>query len=182
LNQTDGFKISKSHQIDSRWFTSETVDGYLYNILEACTDVILLHAQNYADLIEARKLLDIFGDLLRDVGDRATDGFDIVFKKWLNVNIRADDDDSLLRQNSTYRFLIFFIILVVRHLIKIETILEHLVEKNLARLSDKLLSQKQLDSNGIVECHNLAILLRLLFMHYEHRDSLGIPLTIMVSN
>ena len=165
-------------------FTSESVDGYLYSILEACTDVIILHARNYADadFIEARKLLGVFGDLLRDVGDRATNGFDTVFKKWLNVSIRADDDDSLLRQNSTHRFLIFFIILVVRHLIKIETVLEHLVEKNLARLSDKIMSQKQLDTDGTVECRNLAILLRLLFMHCEHRNPLGIPLTIMVSN
>ncbi|CAI2174498.1 11999_t:CDS:10 [Funneliformis geosporum] len=174
LNQTDGFKISN---VDERLFDSETVDGYLYHILMACTDVIHLHARNYADLVDARKLLDIFGDLLRDVGDRATNGFDTVFKNWLNINIRADDDDSLLRQHSTYRLLIFFIILVVRHLVKMETVLEYLVEKNLSRLSDKLLSQKKLDPDGIVECQNLVILLRLLLMHHEHRDL--IPLTIM---
>jgi hypothetical protein len=180
LNRTPGFKLSNASQIDSRWFPSEAVDGYLYAMLEACTDVIHQHSQNYSEWTEARKLLDVIGDLLREVGDRTTDGFDAVFsKKWLNNYTRADDDDSLLKQDSTNRFLIFFTILVARHLVKIETILEHLVEKNLVRLSHKLSNKKQLDSNEIIECRNLAILLRILLIHKN--VSSGIPLTTMVS-
>lgn len=167
--------MSIASNIDSRWFQSD--DGYLYAILESCTDVIHQHSQNHSEWTDARKLLDVIGDLLREVGDRTTDGFDAVFsKKWLNNYIRADDDDSLLRQD---RFLIFFTVLVVRHLVKIETILEHLVEKNLIRLSHKLSNKKQLDSNEIIECRNLAILLRIFLIHKN--VSSGIPLTTMVS-
>ncbi|CAG8473950.1 17776_t:CDS:10 [Rhizophagus irregularis] len=175
LNRTRGFELSIASNIDSRWFQSDSVDVYLHAILESCTDVIHRHLQNYSEWTDARKLLDVIGDLLKEVGDRTTDGFDAVFsKKWLNYYIRADDDDSLLRQD---RFLIFFTVLVVRHLVKIETILEHLVEKNLIRFSDKLLNKKQLDSNEIIECRNLAILLRIFLIHKN--VSSGIPLTTM---
>lgn len=177
MNRTRGFELSIASNIDSRWFQSDSVDVYLHAILESCTDVIHRHLQNYSEWTDARKLLDVIGDLLKEVGDRTTDGFDAVFsKKWLNYYIRADDDDSLLRQD---RFLIFFTVLVVRHLVKIETILEHLVEKNLIRFSDKLLNKKQLDSNEIIECRNLAILLRIFLIHKN--VSSGIPLTTMVS-
>ncbi|RIA84360.1 hypothetical protein C1645_784260 [Glomus cerebriforme] len=173
LNNTNGFKISN---IDSRWFPSEA--GYLNSILEACTDVIHQHSQKYTAWTDARKLLDVFGDLLKEVGDRATDGFDAVFsKKWLNSYTRADDVDSILRQDSTNRFLIFVMILVVRHLVKIETVLEHLVEKNLIRLSHTLSNNKQLDTNEVIECRNLAILLRILLIHKN--ISSEIPLTTM---
>ena len=161
-------------------FSSESADECRYTILESCTDVIHQHSQNCTELIDSRKPLSIFGDLLREFGDRSTDEFDSVFKKWLNNNIRANDDNSLLRQDSTNRFLIFFTILVVRHLVKIETVLEHLVGNNLTRLSHQLSNRKQLDSNEMVECRNLATLLRIILIHKNY--SSGIPLTIMVRN
>ena len=58
--------------------------------------------------------------------------------------------------------------------------LEHLVGNNLTRLSHQLSNKKQLDSNEMIECRNLAILLRILLIHKN--TSSGIPLTIMVRN
>ncbi|GES85186.1 hypothetical protein RCL_jg26864.t1 [Rhizophagus clarus] len=98
FTRTPGFKWSNASQVDSRWFSPD--DGYLYAILESCTDVI--HSQNYSEWADSQKLLDVIGDLLREVGDRTTEGFDAVFsKKWLSNYTRADDDDSLLRQDIT---------------------------------------------------------------------------------
>ncbi|CAH1770224.1 11314_t:CDS:2, partial [Entrophospora sp. SA101] len=114
------------------------------------------------DHVELRRILEIFGDLLREIGDRTISGFDDAFKKWTDVH--CSDDDNLLKQDKGTWFLIFFVVLVSRNLVKIETIITYLCNTNLARLVNKLFSSKPLDSRELINCKNLIILTRLLLL------------------
>ena len=149
-------------------------DNYLYTMLESCTDIIYQYSQDCSDHIELRRVLGIFGDLLRDIGDRTVSGFDEAFKKWIENHV-GNDDDSLLKQDNVIWFLIFFVVLVSRNLVKIETIIKHLCNINLGWLVSKLLSNKPLDSKELVNCKNLIILTRFLLLIEDQNNNNNSP-------
>ncbi|CAJ0627556.1 13205_t:CDS:10, partial [Entrophospora sp. SA101] len=88
------YPIPPNVQNDSRIFPSD--DEYLVTMLYLCTDFIDKYSQDY-DHVELRRILEIFGDLLREIGDRTISGFDDAFKKWTDVH--CSDDDNLLKQD-----------------------------------------------------------------------------------
>ncbi|CAJ0826405.1 196_t:CDS:10 [Entrophospora sp. SA101] len=163
------YPIPPNVQNDSRIFPSD--DEYLVTMLYLCTDFIDKYSQDY-DHVELRRILEIFGDLLREIGDRTISGFDDAFKKWTDVH--CSDDDNLLKQDKGTWFLIFFVVLVSRNLVKIETIITYLCNTNLARLVNKLFSSKPLDSRELINCKNLIILTRLLLLIKDQNNRFAI--------
>ncbi|CAG8773811.1 12870_t:CDS:2, partial [Acaulospora morrowiae] len=65
----------------------------------------------------------------------------------------------------------FLVTLVARHLVNMDVVMEHLCERNLNRLWEKINTHKQLESRELIECKNLAVLLRLMFIQ-EGGDNL----------
>ncbi|RHZ60074.1 hypothetical protein Glove_359g24 [Diversispora epigaea] len=152
----------KAPNVDSRMYQSDATQ--LYSMFECCTQFISQYSESSPndDIAEIRRILGIFGDLLRDISDR-TDGFDCFFKKWLKNYIHTEDK-NVLRNNNSEWFLILFVILIVRHLVSMDVILEHLCNTSLNRILEKITSHKLLDQKELLECKNLAILVRLLLI------------------
>ncbi|CAG8479099.1 11960_t:CDS:10, partial [Acaulospora colombiana] len=119
-------------------------------------------------------------DVIRgEIGDITSDGFDLIFKKWVKSNVRADDD-CILRSDRSQWFLSFFVTLVVRHLVSMDVVMEHLCERNLSRLLEKINSHKQLDPRDLIECKNMAIILRLMLIQDDGDNPCSeIPLSTM---
>ncbi|RIB08520.1 hypothetical protein C2G38_341878 [Gigaspora rosea] len=160
---------------DSRLFQSD-VDA-VYKMVESYINIIIQYSHNYADenFTEGRIVIGIFGDLFRDICDRMADGLDLVFEKWIKSLSRTDEDNIFGNENTL--LLIFFMMLVVRHLVCMKIIIEHLCDKNLKRLVEKLSNQKQMDPKEAVECKNLVNLLRLLLLQDGDNPSIQLPLS-----
>ncbi|CAG8628072.1 35177_t:CDS:10, partial [Racocetra persica] len=169
----------KALNTDPRLFQSDA-DG-LYKIFESHINIIIEYTRNYTDenSTEGRIVIGIFGDLFRDICDRTIDGLDMVFKKWIkNKSLTRADEDSIFGSENNL-LLFFFVTLVFRHLIGMETMLENLCDKSLTRLVEKSMNQKQLDSKETIECKNLVNLLRLLLLQDGDNHSIKLPLGTM---
>ncbi|CAG8548541.1 13525_t:CDS:10 [Dentiscutata erythropus] len=164
----------RASNIESRLFQSDG-DG-IYKIFESYINIIIQYSHNYADenYTEGRIVIGIFGDLLVDICDRTTDELDFVFEKWIKCLSHVDEDNIFGNENIL--LLYFFVMLVVRHLVCMKIIIEHLCDKNLKILVEKLSNQRQMDPKEVIECKNLVKLLRLLLLQDGDNLSIQLPL------
>ncbi|CAG8561273.1 13494_t:CDS:2 [Ambispora leptoticha] len=118
-------------------------------------------AEDGIDFREIRRVISIFGDMLRVICDQTKDGcLDAVFKSCIGQHVSVED--GIFKQSNAIWFLFFLEALVVRRLLSIDTLITGIID-NFERLAKKALTGEALNATEIEETKNLTLLISIIF-------------------
>ncbi|KAG9305701.1 hypothetical protein G9A89_022623 [Geosiphon pyriformis] len=155
ITRADGFR-SPCPSDGPGWLHSDNPSVMLNSSIE----IIHQYSKECSDYREIRRVILIFGDMLRDIYDRTKDGrIDVVFKHCIERHVI---ENGVLKHHNTNWFLHFLVILIVRRLLSIDVLLSEIVG-SFQRLVSKILNAEELNEMDIEQATNLTLLVSMVF-------------------